>query len=193
MFVKNKEKNLGVLAFFGVALSKTYNCTTSALELAIPNGYQIARLVLSNRGVDAVPTQMAYSELYEGKYALRKVCKGEIYLTRDLSVSFPLTQDEEVEDGHAVIVLRPVVAKEKPQDMTLSAACKYNVCIAPQEIYERTTEQLQSYLRAFGVSVIRFGVVRLGERYLSRNCLAIVTHSPSNNNRNERFVRLIVK
>ena len=157
------------------ALKNTYGEAFTSLYVSVPAGYSVHELV----------------------YGGDKVKKGEIFLTTDLMVSFPLAQDEEVAEGHAVIVLRPVnPIKPAPiyhWDSAAQSAYTHGCLILPQDIYGKSLIEMQQILKDLKAQVLNFRIVRLGEKYLVHDCKRIATLTTANNNASQKFVRFIVK
>ena len=108
-------------------------------------------------------------------------------------VSFPLTHDEEVEEGHAVVVLRPTTKPFVFQDPQLASFYKNGYLVSPHQIYLKSEFEMKTILGKFQAQAISFRVVEFGDQYLTQDCTKIVTHSIKNRTAYERFVRLIVK
>lgn len=158
-----------------VLLMETYGLFVGSWQVkfssSIPYGYEITRVAIENE----------------------KVRKGEIYLTKDFMISFPLTQDEEVEEGHAVIVLRPTPPVFKTAITEVDEFQRVGLRLTPFMIYGKTPRQINEALHNLKKEAYAFRVVQYGEQYLVHDCKRIATHGSSHNNANHNFVRLIVK
>ena len=153
------------------ALKNTYGEAFTSFYVSVPAGYSVHELV----------------------YGGDKVKKGEIFLTTDLMVSFPLAQEEEVAEGHAVIVLRPVNPIKSAPIYAAQRAYTHGRWILPQDIYGKSLIEMQQILQDLKVQVLSFRIVQLGEKYLVHDCKRIVTLTTANNNASQKFVRFIVK
>jgi hypothetical protein len=152
------------------AIEKTYGVSSEAMRLYyVPKGYEVSRIA----------------------QAPEKVWKGEIYLTEDFMISFPLSREEEVEEGQAAIVLKPATVKVTTTEV--NEFQRVGVLVYPSSIYGRSPNEINAILSKFGVRAYAFRVVEQGEQYLVHDCSAIVPLMPTNKNANQKFVRLIVK
>lgn len=153
------------------SLRRTYGSELAILKSYIPLGYSLSAIAIAGE----------------------KVRKGEIYLTQDFMVSLPLTRDEEVEEGHAVIVLRPTPPVFKTSITEVDEFQRVGLLLTPSMIYGKTPRQINEALHNLKKEAYAFRVVQFGEQYLVHDCKRIATHGSANNNANHSFVRIIVK
>lgn len=169
-----KFKNFNLLGFMP-EIDKTYGVPVSRVMEAIPMGYVIKSVVLAQVTYPAHYTPRGVGPIFNGETVDSPiVSKGNIYLTQDLMVSNPLTEDREVESGHCCIVLKPWVEfKEhkkslfdEPQE---KSATKAVFLLNTFHIYQLSFEKIVAIIKMRGYTDLGFRIVKHGEWYLTHD------------------------
>jgi len=176
-----------------ITFHHTYKVTVGEIEKAIPEGYELAGVHFhppTGNPYWATATEFAVLRCD----TLGTISKGTLYLNVDRMIT-QLFCDTELAPGYCCIIVRVKQPKPSYSKKYLLVAHAKPISVKWEDIYPNTSmDQLMNAVNNFGVELVRFDWVELGNKYLPHDLKTVQTWSRRRPNSDGlRFMRWIVK